>query len=99
MLFVELLDPRPLLALTAAVADAFPDYLPYAGAHETVVPHLTIGHDQEVSRLRAAERVVRAGLPFTQPVRHLELWAGPPLASGRGPWQPVQRYPLAQARG
>jgi 2'-5' RNA ligase len=94
VVFVEFADPGPVLALTVAVVEAFPDYLPYAGAHETVLPHLTIGQDHEATRMRAAEQAVRAGLPFTQPVLHLELWAGPALASGQGPWRPVQRYPL-----
>jgi 2'-5' RNA ligase len=40
------LDPRPdepFRALTTAVFDAFPDYPPYGGVHDDVVPHLTVG--------------------------------------------------------
>ena len=41
------LAPEPAAvfgALTTAVADAFPDYPPFGGRHEVVVPHLTVGN-------------------------------------------------------
>jgi hypothetical protein len=40
------LAPRPdepFRALTRAVSAAFPGYPPYGGAHDRVIPHLTIG--------------------------------------------------------
>ncbi len=40
---------------------------PTVGVFEEVVPHLTVGHDHDHETLRAAEEVVRARLPFTQP--------------------------------
>jgi 2'-5' RNA ligase len=33
----------PFRALTRAVSAAFPGYLPYGGAYDDVVPHLTVG--------------------------------------------------------
>jgi 2'-5' RNA ligase len=33
---------EPFLALTDAVARRWPEYLPYEGVHETVIPHLTV---------------------------------------------------------
>ena len=39
-------DPaEPFRALTASVAAAFPEHPPYEGAHDDVVPHLTVGQD------------------------------------------------------
>ncbi len=76
------------------MATAFPEHPPYGGVFEEVVPHLTVGHGHDLETLRAAEEVVRARLPFTQPVSRVELWTGPPPVSGRGTWRLVRGYPL-----
>ena len=42
------LDPEPsapFVALTEALGRAFPDYLPYGGLHDRIIPHLTIASD------------------------------------------------------
>ena len=36
---------EPFVALTTAVWRRFPDYPPYEGAHDTVVPHLTVSYE------------------------------------------------------
>jgi 2'-5' RNA ligase len=36
---------EPFVALTDAVWRRFPDYPPYEGAHEVVVPHLTVSYE------------------------------------------------------
>src|SRR5690348_16462109 len=51
---VRWLAPKPAAAfgaLTTAVAEAFPDYPPFGGQHEEVVPHLTVGHGVAVREL------------------------------------------------
>lgn len=93
VLYVELVGAAAVSGLTAAVTDAFPEYPPYGGVFDEVVPHLTVG-DHDRSTLRAAESDVRARLPFSQEVTEVELWAGPPPASGRGSWRLVRAYPL-----
>jgi hypothetical protein len=42
--------PDPFVALVEALVDEFPGYLPYDGAHETIVPHLTVvdGADEDL---------------------------------------------------
>jgi hypothetical protein len=96
VLYVEPVDPAPLVGLTTAVTAAFPAYPPYGGAFHDVVPHLTIGHDHSVEVLRAAEQAVLARLPFGQLVDHVELWSGPALATAAvGSWRRVGDYPLA----
>jgi hypothetical protein len=35
---------EPFVALTNAVADRYPEYPPYGGEHDEVIPHLTVGH-------------------------------------------------------
>ena len=94
-LYVQPQDPVPIQALIAGIAVAFPDFPPYAGSIDDVVPHVTVGtgHPQDV--LRSAEREVRTQLPFVQEVNTVELWAGPALASLLGTWQRVQSYQLS----
>jgi 2'-5' RNA ligase len=94
VLYVEVSEARTVVALIAAVAAEFPEHPPYGGVFEEVVPHLTVGHDHDLETLRAAEQVVSARLPFTQPVTRVELWTGPPSGSGLGTWRLVRSYPL-----
>jgi hypothetical protein len=94
VVFVELTGGAAVLDLIEAVTEAFPEFPPYAGAFTDVVPHLTVGHDHDPEHLRAAESTVRSRLPFTQVVTEVELWSGPALSSGRGPWRHVRSYPL-----
>ncbi|MCE9649746.1 MAG: 2'-5' RNA ligase family protein [Parvibaculum sp.] len=37
-------NPAPVVALVRALGIAFPEHLPYAGAHPDTVPHLTVAH-------------------------------------------------------
>lgn len=94
VLYVEVNQARAVAALIAAVAAEFPEHPPYGGVFEEVVPHLTVGHDHDLETLRAAEEVVRARLPFTQPVSRVELWTGPSPVSGGSTWRLVRAYPL-----
>ena len=98
VVFIEPVDPTPVIALTEAVEAAFPDYPIYGGAFHEVVPHLTIGHDQSPSVLRAAERAVLDRLPFSQEVDHVELWSGPALATApAGSWRRQCDYYLGDS--
>ena len=88
------LDPQPadlFRALTTAVVAAFPPYLPYGGEHDGVVPHLTVGHDVELARLREAEEQVLRHLPISMDVDAASLWCG---AEAAGSWQQVAALPL-----
>lgn len=50
----------PFVALTLAVAAAFPDCPPYGGEHDTLVPHLTVAQgDAAALRQAAAELALR----------------------------------------
>ena len=95
VVFIEPVDPTPMIALTEAVRDAFPAYPPYGGRFDEVVAHLTIGNDQPHEALRAAERVVKDRLPISQVVNHVELWSGAALATAPdGSWRRVRTYRL-----
>lgn len=81
-------------ALTAAVCAAFPNYPPYGGAFDGVVPHLTVGERKcgTLDDLRAAERDVRTRLPVGAYIDHALLIAG---AAAPASWRTVRRLPLA----
>jgi hypothetical protein len=70
---------------------AFPDYPPYGGAYDDVIPHLTIGDDAEPARLREAESQVRQQLPIGMEVTAAELWVG---SDAEGAWHEVASLPL-----
>jgi 2'-5' RNA ligase len=79
----------PFRELTERVAAAFPDHPPYEGAHDEVVPHLTVGLGSE----RALGRLERAvdGCPaFGERVRALEVVA----EDGTDRWHRRWRIPL-----
>jgi 2'-5' RNA ligase len=91
---VLFLAPHPgdsFRALTSAVTAAFPGHLPYDGAYEDVVPHLTIGHDADPVQLRTVEDRVQRGLPVAAEVTSAALWSG---AATAGSWHQVAELPL-----
>lgn len=83
----------PFLALTRAVCERFPDYPPYRGEHQDVVPHLTVGIDQPVEALESAERAIEPGLPVSSRVSNAVLMQG---SSGPGSWSIVAELPLSR---
>jgi 2'-5' RNA ligase len=92
-------DEAPFRALTGLAVAAYPSCPPYRGAHEDVVPHLTVGHLGGPAGLRAAADEVRPLLPITAEATEVTLMAGPP--PGRpgppGQWRTVASFPLGQA--
>jgi len=88
------LAPEPVAAfvgLIRAVWERFPDCPPYGGAHEDVVPHLTIGHDQEAGTLHAAARAIEPLLPVTTQVTEALLMQG---SAEPGSWHTIAQLPL-----
>jgi 2'-5' RNA ligase superfamily len=83
----------PFRALTEAVCRAFPDYPPYGGEFEVVVPHLTIGAQPRATHadLIAAETEVQQHLPIAARVDHVALIAGTRASDS---WLTLQTFPL-----
>lgn len=89
------LAPKPAAnfqALTAAVVDAFPAYQPYNGAHDEVIPHLTVGHNVPEGLLRKVEVQVLPHLPIHMDVAAVELWCGTDAPAS---WRPITNFPLS----
>jgi 2'-5' RNA ligase len=86
------LDPDPadgLRSLTIRIADRWPEAPPYDGAHDQVVPHLTValGDDTLLDRLEAE---VRGVLPVVATLDQARLYV-----SDGGRWQSRARLPFS----
>lgn len=67
-------DPaEPLRHLTERLTEAFPAWLPYGGAFDEVVPHLSIGHD--LTPGERAELELRLPIPVRAEVVDLTWWS------------------------
>ena len=82
--------PEPFRRLTELIVELYPAYLPYEGAHDEVIPHLTVAvgdaalHDE-------VEDALSPSLPIAAEVREVVL-----LEEGEdGHWQTRARFPLA----
>ena len=80
--------PAPFIAMTEAVAAAFPGYRPYGGLHDTVIPHLTLANvDIDLPALVAA---AQPQLPFRRRVDAAALL----VEDDAGRWRIAERLPL-----
>jgi 2'-5' RNA ligase len=78
-------------ALTDAVFQAFPDYPPFEGKFDTVVPHVTVAHGDE-PLLCEIDVELRISLPATGiSARCHELVL---IENTSGRWEPMQVFPL-----
>jgi 2'-5' RNA ligase len=84
---------EPFVSLTEACAERFPDYPPYAGAHDDIVPHLTVVEGDAAASEEVA-RQLEAVLPFSHRVRAIEVIT----PSEAGPWRLRWRLPLGRRR-
>lgn len=80
---------EPFQHLTSVAVARWPDWPPYAGLFETVIPHLTVA-ESGTAPLDELEAAVQAALPFTSRASHLETWFQDPA----GRWRPRWRIPL-----
>ena len=80
----------PFRRLTGALAAAFPGYPPYEGAHDEVVPHMTVAQDVPDDYYAAAEHALPGLLPVRDVVR--EAWLIGHLPEQ--PWHTLWRLPL-----
>ena len=83
----------PFSRLIEAVATRFPDFPPYDGAFDEVIPHLTITEAETAPLERIAEQAVRA-LPFKHRVLAMDVL----VEDGAGRWRSRWRLPLGVRR-
>lgn len=88
------LAPEPgdsFAALTDGVHRAFPDYPPFAGKFDTVVPHVTVAHGDE-PQLCEIEIELRIALPGSGVPARCEEMVLIEYTGGR--WEPMQVFTL-----
>jgi 2'-5' RNA ligase len=95
---VVYLAPAPserFSALIGAVADRFPNYPPYGGIHDEVIPHLTVAECEREGScadpdaiLGEVERAISGVVPIE--ARADEVW----LMTGSDRWTLRTRFPL-----
>lgn len=73
----------PFLRLTQAITEEFPECAPYEGRFDAVIPHLTIGEDAPVRRLRRAATSIERLLPLEADVQDVWLME----TDGRTGWR------------
>jgi 2'-5' RNA ligase len=79
----------PFAELTSAIAERWPEFPPYGGAHREIVPHLTLADTAEVP-LDTIALSARRFLPFSRKVSTIEVLA----QRGDGRWHRQWRLPL-----
>lgn len=80
-------DPAaPFVALTEAIAARFPEYQPYEGAFDEVIPHLTLV-ESATAPLDTIAAAARRHLPFTRRVALMEVLVEGPDERWRGHWR------------
>jgi 2'-5' RNA ligase len=87
-LYLEPEPADPFVALTEALVAAFPGYLPYGGAHDEIVPHLTVAHGDPALFDELAERL-RPALPVRVRIERAWLMVDSPAG-----WQRHTPFPL-----
>ena len=85
-------DPSPFIGLTNAVVGAFPEYLPYGGAHDGSAPHATVGDSDDHAALLDAERELSPLLPISGVVDAVTLI----VEGADGEWREHIDMPLAK---
>lgn len=85
--------PEPFENLISRLTDAFPEFPPYGGAFDEVVPHVTIGEGGAPRLLRAAMDAIRPQLPLKSRVASLSLMTG---STEPGSWHVVDRVALGR---
>jgi 2'-5' RNA ligase len=88
----------PFRALTSAVWRVFPDYPPYGGVFDDVVPHLTVGDRRRgsASALQAAAATVSQQLPIRARIDWAVLIAG---TAEPNSWHSVHEFRLPAPAG
>jgi 2'-5' RNA ligase len=87
----------PFIALTRALAQEFPDFPPFRGEHESIIPHLTVanGHADE-AEVAAAElaSIIHSHGPIRGFCSSVSL-----LENSSGQWREMHVFSLPDADG
>lgn len=82
---------EPFRKLTELIVERYPDYPPYEGAHEEVIPHLTVTAGEAALR-DAVDAAVSPQLPIDAEAREVVLLE----ENATGFWRARERFTLAE---
>ena len=83
---------EPFVAMTLALVDAFAGFAPYGGAHDTIVPHLSVAHgDARHAQDAAAELQARLAASGAVQATCTEVTL---IENASGRWQDMHVLPL-----
>ena len=91
------LVPEPVerfRALTERLEERFPEFPPYGGAHDEIVPHLTVLHDCADCLCERVAPRLEEQLPLVTEAREVLLFEG---ANAEPGWVRRARFPLGSA--
>jgi 2'-5' RNA ligase len=92
---VLFLAPSPLekfIELTNRVSQKFPEYPPYGGIYDEVIPHLTVAQGASVAEMDHLEDELTAKLPISSRAHEITLMAGD--SESDGSWSVLARFVL-----
>jgi biotin-[acetyl-CoA-carboxylase] ligase BirA-like protein len=73
VLYLHPCPPEPFAALTEALVACFPDYPPYGGAVDTVVPHLTVAEGDPGALFDRLSSLIEPQLPIRAVANDVQL--------------------------
>jgi len=84
-------DPAdPFVRLTEAIVAEWPEHPPYEGAHETVIPHLTVAESDDGVLLDRIAAELEPQLPIELRVNEAQLY----VEGEDGRWRKRRSFPL-----
>ena len=86
---------EPFIALTRSLVSSFPDYPPFSGEHDSIIPHLTVAHGNGAQAEIAATELcdtMRAHGPILSTCRSVLL-----LENSSGRWKAMHAFALPGA--
>jgi 2'-5' RNA ligase len=69
-------DPGPFVEITTKLMGRFPDYPPYGGAYDDIVPHVCVGESEDLRAMRTAASRVAKRLPIAAQAHEAWLMTG-----------------------
>jgi 2'-5' RNA ligase len=93
ILYLEPEPAEPFVALTREIEREWPDQPPYGGAHETIVPHLTVAESPDRAVLDRAAASVEPQLPVATHVHEASLF----VEDHEGHWHEHSRLPFGHS--
>jgi 2'-5' RNA ligase len=94
VLWLEPEDDAPFRSLTESVHREFPDYPPFGGQFEDVVPHLTIADRCPLTQMQSAEYLVQRHLPINCTAMGVSLMV---QRDASGAWSRATSFALGEA--